>query len=184
MLEWGLGSPFTPQDKPPLAIAMLVKSGDMRKWKRYRLVVARKEKLHLDQRVLAVLDANTVTRSGFFPCSISKEYLYGYATDGYRSPLWLCAAFDGSPTLVHARSGRGFPFIMAYKLGNWSSCQAYTTSMPTDSSQIWQPDWICPWREGRRLWLLKRGTKRQVLPRLTMKKECEKRKPKYTSCAL
>ena len=105
VLEWGLDSPFTPQDKPPLAIAMLVKSGDIRKWKRYRLVVARKEKLHLGQRVLAVLDATTVTSSGFFPCSISREYLYGYATDGYRSPLWLCAAFEGSPTLVHARSG-------------------------------------------------------------------------------
>ena len=75
VLEWGLGSPFTPQDKPPLAIAMLIKSGDIRKWKRYRLVVARKEKLRLTQRVLAVLDANTVTSSGFFPCAISKEYL-------------------------------------------------------------------------------------------------------------
>ena len=105
VLEWGLGSPFTPQDKPPLAIAMVIKSGDRRKWKRYRLVVARKEKLRLSQRVLAVLDANTMTSSGFFPCAISKEYLNGYATDGYRSPLWLCAAFEGSPTLVHARSG-------------------------------------------------------------------------------
>ena len=65
--------------------------------------MTRKDKLHLDQRVLAALDANTVTSSGFFPCSISREY--GYATDGYRSPLWLCAAFNGSPTLVHARSG-------------------------------------------------------------------------------
>ena len=105
VLEWGLDAPFTPQDKPPLAIAMVIKSGDRRKWKRYRLVVARREKLRLPQRVLAILDANTATSSGFFPCAISKEYLYGYATDGYRSPLWLCAAFEGSPTLVHARSG-------------------------------------------------------------------------------
>ena len=110
MLEWGLSSPFTPQDKPPLAIAMVIRAGDRRKWKRYRLVVARKEKLHLPQRVLAVLDANTMTSSGFFPCAISKEYLYGYATDGYRSPLWLCAAFEGSPTLVHARSGYRLSF--------------------------------------------------------------------------
>ena len=29
VLEWELGSPFTPQDKPPLAIAMLVKSGNI-----------------------------------------------------------------------------------------------------------------------------------------------------------
>ena len=34
-----------------------------------------------------------------------SHYLYGYATDGYRSPLWLCAAYNGSPALVHARSG-------------------------------------------------------------------------------
>ena len=67
--------------------------------------MAPKEKLRLSQRVLAVLDANTMTSSGFFPCASSKEYLYGYAADGYRSALWLCAAFEGSPTLVHARSG-------------------------------------------------------------------------------
>ena len=110
VLEWGLSSPFTPQDKPPLAIAMVIRAGDRRKWKRYRLVVARKEKLHLPQRVRAVLDANTMTSSGFFPCAISKEYFYGYATDGYRSPLWLCAAFEGSPTLVPARSGYRLSF--------------------------------------------------------------------------
>ena len=110
VLEWGLSSPFTPQDKPPLAIAMVIRAGDRRKWKRYRLVVARKDKLHLRQRVLATLDATTMTSSGFFPCAISKEYLYGYATDGYRSPLWLCAAFEGSPTLVHARSGYRLSF--------------------------------------------------------------------------
>ena len=74
-LEWGLSSPFTPQDKPPLAIAMVIRAGDRRKWKRYRLVVARKEKLHLPQRVLAVLDANTMTSSEFFPCAISKVSL-------------------------------------------------------------------------------------------------------------
>ena len=113
VLEWGLDSSFTPQDKPPLAIAMIAQAGDVRTWKRYRLVLARKEKLHLTPRVLAILEANTrtltLTTSGFFPCSIAREYLYGYATDGYRSPLWLslwlCAAFNGSPALVHARSG-------------------------------------------------------------------------------
>ena len=89
---------------------MVIRAGDRRKWKRYRLVVARKDKLHLRQRVLATLDATTMTSSGFFPCTISKEYLYGYATDGYRSPLWLCAAFEGSPTLVHARSGHRLSF--------------------------------------------------------------------------
>ena len=109
VLEWGLDSSFTPQDKPPLAIAMIAQAEGTRTWKRYRLVLARKEKLHLTPRVLAVLEANTrtltLTTSGFFPCSIDREYLYGYATDGYRSPLWLCAAYNGSVALVHARSG-------------------------------------------------------------------------------
>ena len=35
-----------------------------------------------------------LTASGFFPCSIDREYLYGYAADGYRSPLWLCATTE------------------------------------------------------------------------------------------
>ena len=88
---------------------MIAQAGGSQTWKRYRLVLARKEKLHLTPRALAVLEANTrtltLTTSGFFPCSIDREYLYGYATDGYRSPLWLCAAYNGSPALVHARSG-------------------------------------------------------------------------------
>ena len=109
VLEWGLEASFTPQDKPPLAIAMIAQAGGSRTLKRYRLVLARKEKLHLTSRVLAALESNTrthtLTTSGFFPCSIDREYLYGYATDGYRSPLWLCAAYNGSPALVHARSG-------------------------------------------------------------------------------
>ena len=113
MLEWRLDAPFTPQDKPPLAVAIVIKSGDRRKWKRYRLVVARREKLRLPQRVLAVLDANTATSSGFFPCAISKEYLYGYATDGYRSPLWLCAAFERRPC---GEVGRAVSFDIADRL--------------------------------------------------------------------
>ena len=41
----------------------------------------------------------------FFPCSIDREYLYGYAADGYRSPLWLCASHNGYPVLVHRQRG-------------------------------------------------------------------------------
>ena len=111
-------------------------AGDVRKWKRYRLVLARKEKLHLTQKVLASLEANTktlaVTTSGFFPCSIAREYLYGYATDGYRSPLWFCAGFNGSPALV---AGTGSFSTLVSTTGNWSCYLAYTTLMPTDSSR-------------------------------------------------
>lgn len=38
VLEWGLGAPFTPQDKPPLAIAMIATVNGTRSWRRYRLV--------------------------------------------------------------------------------------------------------------------------------------------------
>ena len=105
----GLGAPFTPQDKPPLAIAMIATVNGTRSWRRYRLVLARKEKLRLSSAALAALESHTrahmLTTSGFFPCSIDREYLYGYAADGYRSPLWLCAAYNGHPALVHRHSG-------------------------------------------------------------------------------
>ena len=109
ILDWGLEAPFIPQDKPPLAIAMIVTTNGARVWRRYRLVVACKDKLRLPPDVLAALESRTrdhvLTTSGFFPCSIAREYLYGYAADGYRSPLWLCAAYNGSPALVHRHRG-------------------------------------------------------------------------------
>ena len=67
--------------------------------RRYRLVVAQKAKLRLSPEVSTALASRTadhrLTASGFFPCSIDREFLYGYAADGYRSPLWICAAYDG-----------------------------------------------------------------------------------------
>ena len=78
-------------------------------WRRYRLVVACRDKLRLPLNVLAAPESRTrdhvLTTSGFFPCSIDREYLYGCAADGYRSPLWLCAAYNGSPALVHRHRG-------------------------------------------------------------------------------
>ena len=50
-----------------------------------------------------------------FPCSSDREYLYGYATDGYRSPLWLCASYNGSPVLVHRLRGNKLYFHQAIK---------------------------------------------------------------------
>ena len=109
IMEWGLVAPFISQDKPPLAIAMIVTINGTRVWRRYRLVVACRDKLRLPPEVLAALESRTrdhvLTTSGFFPCSIDREYLYGYAADGYRSPLWLCAAYNGSPALVHRHRG-------------------------------------------------------------------------------
>ena len=105
VLEWGLNTPFTSQDKPPLAIAMVVTLNGVRSLRRYRLVIAQKSKLRLAQEVTAALASHSrdhrLTASGFFPCSIDRVFLYGYAGDGYRSPLWLCASHNGSLVLVH-----------------------------------------------------------------------------------
>ena len=42
VLEWGLNTPFSSQDKPPLAIAMVVTVNGVRSLKRFRLVIAQK----------------------------------------------------------------------------------------------------------------------------------------------
>ena len=97
VLEWGLNTPFSSQDKPPLAIAMVVTVNGVRSLKRFRLVIAQKSKLRLTQKVTAALASHSrehrLTASSFFPCSTDREYLYGYAGDGYRSPLWLYFLF-------------------------------------------------------------------------------------------
>ena len=74
---------------------MVLTLNGVRSLRRYRLVIAQKSKLRLTQEVTAALASQSrdhrLTASGFFPCSIDREYLYGYAGDGYRSPLWaLC----------------------------------------------------------------------------------------------
>ena len=80
-----------------------------RSLRRYRLVVALKSRLRLVPEVLATFASHgrdhRLTASGFFPCSIDREYLYGYTADGYRSPLWLCASHNGDPVLVHRQRG-------------------------------------------------------------------------------
>ena len=119
VLEWGLNTPFNSQDKPPLTIAMVVTVNGVRSLKRYRLVIAQKSKLRLTQEVIAALASHSrdhrLTASSFFPCSMDREYLYGYAGDGYRSPLWLCASHNGSPVLVHRLRGSKMYFHQATK---------------------------------------------------------------------
>ena len=88
---------------------MIVTVNGERSLRRYRLVIAQKSKLRLTPEVIATLASqgrdHRLTASGFFPCSIDREYLYGYAADGYRSPLWLCASHNGNPVLVHRQRG-------------------------------------------------------------------------------
>lgn len=79
ILEWGLEDPFIPQDKPPLSIAMLATADGVRRLRRYKLVVAQRRKLHLAPAVATALASQTtdhrLTASGFFPCSIDREFL-------------------------------------------------------------------------------------------------------------
>ena len=98
---------------------MVVTVNGARSLKRFRLVIAQKSKLRLTQEVIAALASHSrdhrLTASSFFPCSIDREYLYGYAGDGYRSPLWLCASHNGSPVLVHRLRGSKMYFHQATK---------------------------------------------------------------------
>ena len=98
---------------------MVVTVNGARSLKRFRWVIAQKSKLRLTQEVTAALASHSrdhrLTASSFFPCSIDREYLYGYAGDGYRSPLWLCASHNGSPVLVHRLRGSKMYFHQATK---------------------------------------------------------------------
>ena len=62
---------------------MVVTLNGVRSLRRYRLVIAQMSKLRLTQEVTAALASHSryhrLTASGFFPCSIDREYLYGYA---------------------------------------------------------------------------------------------------------
>ena len=117
VFDWGLDTYFAPQDKPPLAIAMVVSVHGERTVRRYRLVLVQKAKLRLSAQVTEALTSHNkdhhLTASDFFPCSVDREYLYGYAADGYRSPLWLCAAYDGWPVLVHRQRATALYFHKA-----------------------------------------------------------------------
>ena len=59
VLEWGLDMPFTSQDKPPLAIAMIATLNGERSFRRYRLVIAQKAKFR-SQLWLKPLSVQTV----------------------------------------------------------------------------------------------------------------------------
>ena len=117
VFEWGLDTSFTSRDKPPLSIAMVFTANGERVVRRYRLVIAQKTRLKLNPQVTAALtshaSAHHLTTSHFFPCSIDREYLFGYAAHGYRSPLWLCAAYEGSPVLVHRQRATKVTFHKA-----------------------------------------------------------------------
>ena len=74
VLEWDVDTPFSSQDKPPLAIPMVVTVNGVRSLKKFRLVIAQKSKLRLTQEVTAALASQSrdhrLAASSFFPCSM------------------------------------------------------------------------------------------------------------------
>ena len=84
---------------------MIVTVNGERSLRRYRLVIAQKSKLRLTPEVIAALASqgrdHRLTASGFFPCSIDREYL---RMDIARHSG--CAlSHNGNPVLVHRQRG-------------------------------------------------------------------------------
>ena len=104
----GLDTPFTSQDKPPLAVAV-------RSLKRYRLVIA--QKLRLTQEVTAALASHSrehrLTGSGFFRVSSIGSTCMARG----RLPLSFMAlcSYNGSPVLVHRLRGNKIHLHQASK---------------------------------------------------------------------
>jgi len=119
---------------------MVVTVNGARSLERFRLVIAQKSKLRLTQEVTAAQASHSrdhrLTASSFFPCSIDREYLYGYAGDGYRSPLWLCASHNGSPVLAHRLRGSKMYFHQA-TIGEYCSSQVSTILTRTDCNHYY-----------------------------------------------
>ena len=85
--------------------------------RRYQLVLANRRKLKLVPKVAECFSTQSklfrLTRSGFFPSSTTLDILCGYATEGYRSPLWLCASQNGRAVLIHRNRGSKVDFAQA-----------------------------------------------------------------------
>ena len=64
VFDWGLDTHFTSQDKPPLAIAMIVSLNGERTVRRYRLVLVQKARLRLSAQVTAALTSHNKDRGG------------------------------------------------------------------------------------------------------------------------
>ena len=115
VLEWGLNTPFTSQDKPPLAIAMVVTLNGVRSLRRYRLVIAQKSKLRLTQEVTAALASHSrdhrLTASGFFPLIGST-----------------CMAMQGTDIALHC--GFVLPTMDLPFLSTGSGAARYTSIRP------------------------------------------------------
>lgn len=111
--DWSLHTLFLAQDRPPLALAILAGKDAERKYRRYRLLVARLDRLRLSMKAANSFNRLPPGQSAFYPTSATTEYVYGYAADEYRSPLWLCAVCEGHNVLIHRTRGYRIGFARA-----------------------------------------------------------------------
>ena len=64
-LRLGFEAPFIPQDRPPLAIAMLTSLRGVRHYRHYRLVLANRQKLRLCTRAGEGFSNSSTIHSGY-----------------------------------------------------------------------------------------------------------------------
>ena len=112
-----LNTLFTSQDKPPLAIAMVVTLNGVRSLRRYRLVIAQKSKLRLTQEVTAALASHSRT--------IDSRQVVSFRVPLIRS---TCMAMQGTDIALHC----GFvpPTIDLRFLSTGSGATRYTSIRP------------------------------------------------------
>ena len=107
-------------------------------------MIAQKSKLRLTQEVTAALASHSrehrLTASGFFPCSIDREYLYGYAADFF---------FPSNAFMAFARSLH--TFNRSKKMNCKLSCKAVYTSIASKALEMDQytVQWAVPSKTDR-----------------------------------
>ena len=141
VLEWGLDTPFSSQDKPPLAIAMVVTVNGARSLKRFRLVIAQKSKLRLTHEVAAALASQSrdhrLTASSFFPCSIDREYLYGMPVMDIVLRFGCVLPTMAPPSWCIGSEEAKCIFIKPPKIGEYCSSQVSTILTHTACSHYY-----------------------------------------------
>ena len=104
VLDWSQAILDANKRQAPLAIAMQSSREGLTRFRRYRLVVARKDSLQTGSETTKVLNKLDKSLPQCLLGSID-DYIYGYAAHEYRSPLWLLWVRTGVPILIHKRSG-------------------------------------------------------------------------------
>ena len=114
------GQSFLPTSgKPPLAIAMPSSQEGKTRLRRYRLVVAKKESLRAGTETVKALNKWDKSLPQCMPGMMDDDYVYGYAADEYRSPLWLLWVRMGHTISLPASVTTGRILVLSSMHGSW-----------------------------------------------------------------